>query len=67
MCISRCIVAQPKVKNVSISGRAGAQIPHLPWEMIHPPRGDNAVRRQAYTVYTDVCNKTLTATYQYKI
>jgi hypothetical protein len=29
---------------VNTSGKAGAQIPHPPpWEMIHPPGGDNAV------------------------
>jgi hypothetical protein len=30
---------------VNTSGKAGAQIPHPPWEMIHPPGGDNAVCR----------------------
>jgi hypothetical protein len=34
----RCAVA-----NVNTSGKASAQIPHPPWEMIHPPGGDNAV------------------------
>jgi hypothetical protein len=28
---------------VNTSGKAGAQIPHPPWEMIHLPGGDNAV------------------------
>jgi hypothetical protein len=28
---------------VNTSGKAGAQIPHPPWEMMHPPGGDNAV------------------------
>jgi hypothetical protein len=32
-------------KFVNTSGKAGAQIPHLPWEMIHLPGGDNAVGR----------------------
>jgi hypothetical protein len=52
---------------VNTSGKAGAQIPHPPWEMIHIPGGDNTVCRYPYTVYTAVCNKSLTATYQYKI
>jgi hypothetical protein len=30
---------------VNTSGKAGAQIPHPPWEMIHLPGGDNAVCR----------------------
>jgi hypothetical protein len=28
---------------VYTSGKSGAQIPHPPWEMIHPPGGDNPV------------------------
>jgi hypothetical protein len=48
------------VYSVNTSGKAGAQIPHL-------PVGDNALCAPPYTVYTDVCNKSLTATYQYKI
>jgi hypothetical protein len=51
---------------VNTSGKAGAQIPQPPWEMIHHPGGDNAVCMYTYTVYTAVCNKSLTATYQYK-
>jgi hypothetical protein len=38
-----------------------------PWEMIHLPVGDNALCAPPYTVYTAVCNKSLTATYQCKI
>jgi hypothetical protein len=34
------------------------------WEMIHLPVGDNALCAPLYTVYPDVCNKSLTATYQ---
>jgi hypothetical protein len=30
---------------VNTSGKAGAQILHPPWEMIHLPGGDNAVGR----------------------
>jgi hypothetical protein len=30
---------------VNTSGKAGAEIPHPPWEMIHLPRGDNALCR----------------------
>jgi hypothetical protein len=41
--------------------------PISPWEMIHHPGGDNPVRIQPHTVYTAVCNKSLTATYQCKI
>jgi hypothetical protein len=54
---------------VNTSGQAGAQIPHNPppWEMMHLPVGDNALCMQPYTVYTAVCNKSLTATHQYKI
>jgi hypothetical protein len=40
--------------------RLAHKYPISPWEMMHPPGGDN--RR----VYTVVCNKSLTATYQYK-
>jgi hypothetical protein len=35
--------------------------------MIHLPVGDNALCMQPHTAYTAVCNKSLTATYQYKI
>jgi hypothetical protein len=35
--------------------------------MIHLPLGDNALCAPPYTVYTAVCNKSLTSTYQYKI
>jgi hypothetical protein len=52
---------------VNTSGQAGAQIPHPPWEMINLSLGDNALYAPPYTVYTAVCNKSLTATYQYKI
>jgi hypothetical protein len=45
---------------VNTSGKAGAKIPHL-------PVGDNALCAPPYEVYTAVCNKSLTATYQYKI
>jgi hypothetical protein len=41
--------------------------PISPWEMIHLPVGDNALCVSPYTIYTDVCSKSLTATYQYKI
>jgi hypothetical protein len=51
---------------VNTSGKASAQIPPPPWEMIHPPGGDNAVCMYPYTVYTAGCNKSLTATYQCK-
>jgi hypothetical protein len=51
---------------VNTSGKAGAQIPHLPLGD-HLPVGDNALCAPPYTVYTAVCNKSLTATYQYKI
>jgi hypothetical protein len=30
-------------ETVNTSGKAGAQIPHPPWEMIHLPGGDNTV------------------------
>jgi hypothetical protein len=33
------------IADVNTSGKAGAQIPHLPREMIHLPGGDNAVGR----------------------
>jgi hypothetical protein len=46
---------------VNTSGKAGAQIPHLPLGDDASPCG------RPYTVYTAVCNKSLTATYQYKI
>jgi hypothetical protein len=41
--------------------------PISPWKMIHPPGGDNPVCMLPCTVYTAVCNKSLTAIYQYKI
>jgi hypothetical protein len=31
--------------HVNTSGKAGAQKPHPPWEMIYLPGGDNAVGR----------------------
>jgi hypothetical protein len=40
--------------------------PNPPWEMIHPPGGDDAVCMYSYTVYTAECDKSLTATYQCK-
>jgi hypothetical protein len=52
---------------VNTSGKTGPQIPHLPMGDDSPPWGNNAVRMLPYTVYTVVCNKSLTATYQYKI
>jgi hypothetical protein len=57
----------PKVlPPVNTSGKAGAQIPQFPLEMIHPSGGDNAVCMQPYTAYTAECKKSLTATYQCK-
>jgi hypothetical protein len=47
--------------------RQAHKYPIPPWEMIHLPMGDNALYVPPYTVYTAVCNKSLTATYQYKI
>jgi hypothetical protein len=47
--------------------RPAHKYPISPWEMIHIPLGDNALYAPPYTVYMDVCNKSLTATYQYKI
>jgi hypothetical protein len=48
--------------------RPAHKYPISPWEMmIHPPGGDNAVCMEAYTFYTAVCYKSLTATYQCKI
>jgi hypothetical protein len=47
--------------------RQARKYPISPCEMIHLPGGDNAVCRLPYTVYMAVCNKSLTATYQYKI
>jgi hypothetical protein len=38
--------------------------PISPWEMIHPPGGDNLLCATPHTVYTAMCNKSLTATYQ---
>jgi hypothetical protein len=54
-------------KDVNTSGNTGAQITHPPWEMIHLPVGENALCAPPYTVYTTVCNKSLTSTSQYKI
>jgi hypothetical protein len=47
--------------------RPAHKYPNSPWEMIHPPGGDNAVCMQPHTVYTAECDKSLTATYQCKI
>jgi hypothetical protein len=47
--------------------RPAHKYPVSPWETIHLPLGDNALCATPYTVYMDVCNKSLTATYQYKI
>jgi hypothetical protein len=47
--------------------RPAHKYPISPWEMIHLPLGDNALCAPPYTIYTAVCNKSLTATYQYKI
>jgi hypothetical protein len=47
--------------------RPAHKYPISPWEMIHLPVGGNALCMQPYKVYMDVCNKSLTATYQYKI
>jgi hypothetical protein len=47
--------------------RPAHKYPISPWEMIHPLGGDNAICMEAYTVYTAVCNKSLTANYQCKI
>jgi hypothetical protein len=47
--------------------RPAHKYPIPPWEMIHIPLGDNALCSPPYTAYTAVCNKSLTATYQYKI
>jgi hypothetical protein len=44
--------------------RPAHKYPISPWEMIHLPLGDNALCAPTYTVYTTVCNKSLTATYQ---
>jgi hypothetical protein len=46
--------------------RPAHKYPNSPWEMIHPPGKDNAVCMYTYTVYTAVCNKSLTATDQCK-
>jgi hypothetical protein len=43
-----------QVVAVNTSGKAGAQIPHLPWEMMHLAVGDNALCAPPYTVYTAV-------------
>jgi hypothetical protein len=51
---------------VNTSGKAGAQIPQLPWETIHPPGGDYAECVYPHKVYTAECDKSLTATYQCK-
>jgi hypothetical protein len=34
-----------KIYNVNTAGKAGAQILHTPWEMIHLPGGNNAAGR----------------------
>jgi hypothetical protein len=47
--------------------RPAHKYPISPWEMMHLPVGDNALCAPPYTAYTDVCNKSLTSTYQYKI
>jgi hypothetical protein len=47
--------------------RPAHKYPISPWEMIHLPLVDNALCAPPYTVYKAVCNKSLTATYQYKI
>jgi hypothetical protein len=47
--------------------RLAHKYPISPWEMIHLHSGDNALCVPPYTVYTAVCNKSLTFTYQYKI
>jgi hypothetical protein len=47
--------------------RLALKYPISPWEMIHLPVVDNALCVPSYTVYTAVSNKSLTATYQYKI
>jgi hypothetical protein len=41
--------------------------PISPWETIHLYLGDNALCATPHTVYMDVCNESLTATYQFKI
>jgi hypothetical protein len=56
-----------KVKMLIPQVRLAHKYPISPWEMIHPPVGDNALCVPPYTVYTAVCNNSLTATYQYKI
>jgi hypothetical protein len=58
--ISKRFVLIPQV-------RPAQKYPISPWEMIHLPVGDNALCARPYTVYMAVCNKSLTATYQYKI
>jgi hypothetical protein len=66
-----CIKTKPKYYYCPITlvlipqVRLVHKYPIPPWEMIHPPGGDNPVCMYTYTVYTDVCNKSLTATYQY--
>jgi hypothetical protein len=47
--------------------RPAHKYPISPWEMIHLPVEDNALCAPPYTVYKAVCNKSLIATYQYKI
>jgi hypothetical protein len=49
---------------INTSGKAGAQILHLPLGDDSSPSGDNTVGRYHYMHYTAVCNKSLTATYQ---
>jgi hypothetical protein len=41
--------------------------PISPWETINVPLGDNALCATPHTVYTAVCNESLTSTYQNKI
>jgi hypothetical protein len=47
--------------------RLAQKYPIPPWEMINLPVGYNALCMQPHKAYTAVCNKSLTATYQYKI
>jgi hypothetical protein len=58
-------------KEFEIPHREGLLIPQArpvhkypisPWETIHLPLGDNALCATPHTVYTAVCNKSLTAT-----
>jgi hypothetical protein len=63
-CAGIGIIVGPRC--VSTSSRAGAQIPHLPLGDDSSSGGDNPVCMYTYTVYTAVCNKSLTSTYQCK-